>query len=147
LADDLRLAPRRLERRSDKGALEGTASVRQRSQELELAALRVQVGIHQSEAEILRHEVHVRGRQITELHEQMGELVKKLDGLSRQTLLTEIEELAAAYKDLKHELHLAHTALQGQAAAFRGSLTWKIGRTVTKPLGTLKRLALRRRAA
>jgi len=131
LADDLRFAPSRSGRLPDKGALAGTATARQRSQELELAALRAEVSILHEEAEILRHEVRERTRLVAEAHAHGGELLRAAEAVREQQTAALGQQIAA---------------LGQEVMSLRRSLAWKIGRTITSPLSTIKKLAPRRAA-
>lgn len=124
LADDLAHAPSRLAQRPDKGAMAGTATARQRSQDLELAALRAEVGILRSEADMLRHEVHVRGQQVSSAHAQMAGLLEEQCRL--------LARCASA---------------EQQLSAVRSTWSWKLARGVTKPMRVLKVLTQKRPAA
>jgi hypothetical protein len=131
LADDLRMAPSRMAQMPDKGALAGTATARQRSQELELAALRAEVNILHEEAEILRHEAHARGLLVAEAHAHGGELLRAAEAVREQQTAALARQIAV---------------LGQEVMSLRRSLAWKIGRAVTSPLKAFKKLAPRRAA-
>src|SRR5262249_12101722 len=115
----------------DRSALSGTATARQRSQELELAALRAEVNILHEEAEILRHEVHARSLLVGEAHAHGGELLRAAEAVREQQTAALAQQIAA---------------LGQEVLSLRRSLAWKIGRAVTSPMTAIKKLAPRKAA-
>src|SRR5437899_6747402 len=100
-------------RMADQGALVCTPTARQRSQELEIAALRAEVNILHEEAEILRHEVQSRIRLIAEAHAHGGELLRAAEAVREQQTAALAQQIAVLGQEI---------------TSLRRSLAWKIGR-------------------
>lgn len=166
LAEDLRYAPGR--RAADdpvSQALEGAPAVRQRSLELELAALRAEVGILRTEAEILRHDNYQQHLVAGHAGEHANILVQKVHDLTAQVAYVRDLEAQVAYVAAQadaqrrrtdqvtqmfeqhiQELHQRFAQqLAQQRAELEASWTWKIGHGLTRPLRVINRL--RKRAA
>jgi hypothetical protein len=95
-----------------------------------------------SEAAMLRHEVHLRGLRLNETHAEMAQILQRAAANEHEARLEHVRLTAEA--QLAHRTVAAVNetlaAARQEVAALRGSWTWKIGRSVTNPLGRLKRL-------
>lgn len=165
LADDLRHAPaRRSQEPPSVAAMAGTPSVRQRSLELEAAALRAELGLTRLEAQISRHECYQQyvelgkvQKEMQHVHEVLGgelgrmktyaaeleDQVRLLPPLRQQ--ITDLTNQLARQQELQVEQARVIHHFQTQIASLLDSWTWKIGRAMTKPARVARRL--RRRAA
>jgi Glycosyl transferase family 8 len=141
LADCLRFAPARLaEQGPALAALAGSPSVRQRSLELEAAALRAELGLVRLEAQILRHECYKQFVELGNVHSLTETLHAELARM--KTYAAGLEDQVRSLIDLPKQVaglqqQVAH--LNGRLADMFASWTWKIGRAVTKPAGVVRK--------
>jgi hypothetical protein len=135
LADDLQFAPSRKASSSPTyAALAGTPSVRQRSLELEVTALRAELGVVRLEAEILR----------TECHKQfLGQGSVRMEMKKQQDYVSDLEHQVRAKRFLHEEIEKLKKQISEVHALLAdtySSWTWKIGRAMTRPADVVRKL-------
>jgi len=142
LADALPFAPGRLTEKSPAAvALAGAPSVRQRSLELEAAALRAELGLARLEAQTLRFECHHQFVDSSKVRTNIAALQSELEKTKSYT--TVLEDQVRSFMKLPkkiNELELEIAALNQKLVDTVASWSWKIGLAVTKPVRAMRHL-------
>jgi hypothetical protein len=142
LADCLRFAPgRSIERSPATVALDGAPSVRQRSLELEAAALRAELGLARLEAQTLRFECHHQFVDSSKVRTNMATIQSELGKMKSYASVLEdqvrsLMALPVKVSELEHQIDVLHRKLVDTVASW----SWKIGLAVTKPVRAMRHL-------